>query len=165
MLSFPGGSDGKESAYNVGDLGSIAELWTSPGGGHDNSLQYACLENPHGQRRLVGCSPWGCEQLDTTEQLSTAIHWASFHVLICCHLLSCVFSYVKYLLKSLVCFLSCKKSGYNSFIIYMLTDIFFQSVVCLFIFLIVSFRVEVVRFEEVHIIIFFLLWFVLLCPI
>ena len=37
-----------------------------------NSLQYSCLENPHGQRSLVGYSPWGCKELDTTERLSTA---------------------------------------------------------------------------------------------
>ena len=42
---FPGGSDGKESARSVGDLGSIAELERSPGGGHGNPLQYSCLEN------------------------------------------------------------------------------------------------------------------------
>ena len=41
-----------------------------PGGGHDNPLQYSCLENPHGQRSLVGYSPWGHKELDTTEQLS-----------------------------------------------------------------------------------------------
>ena len=67
MLSFPGGSDGKESAYNAGDLGSIPELERSPRGGHDNQLQYACLENPHGQRNLMGYSPWGRKQLDMTE--------------------------------------------------------------------------------------------------
>ena len=43
---FPGGSDGKESAYIVGDLGSIPGLGRSPGGGNGNSLQYSCLENP-----------------------------------------------------------------------------------------------------------------------
>ena len=43
---FPGGSDGKESAYNVGDLGSIPGSGRSPGGGHGNLLQYSCLENP-----------------------------------------------------------------------------------------------------------------------
>ena len=58
-LGFPGGSDGKESAYNVGDLGSIPGLGRSPGGGHGNPLHYSCLENPHGQRSLVGYSPWG----------------------------------------------------------------------------------------------------------
>ena len=44
---FPGGSDGKESTCNAGDLGLIPGLGRSPGGGHGNSLQYACLENPH----------------------------------------------------------------------------------------------------------------------
>ena len=57
----PGGSDSKESAYNVGDLGSILGLKTSPGKGHSNPLQYSCLENPHRQRSLAGCSPWGCQ--------------------------------------------------------------------------------------------------------
>ena len=46
MDGFPGGSDGKESACNVGDLGSISGLGRSPGGGHGNQLQYSCLENP-----------------------------------------------------------------------------------------------------------------------
>ena len=47
LLGFPGGSDGRESAYNVGDLGSIPGLGRSPNGGHANPLQYSCLENPH----------------------------------------------------------------------------------------------------------------------
>jgi len=38
FLGFPGGSDGKESACNAGDLGSIPGLGRSPGGGHGNSL-------------------------------------------------------------------------------------------------------------------------------
>ena len=42
---FPWGSDGKESAYNVGDLGSIPELGRPPGEGNDSPLQYFCLEN------------------------------------------------------------------------------------------------------------------------
>ena len=45
-LHFPGGSDGKESPYNVGDLGSIPGLGRSLGGGHGNPLQYSSLENP-----------------------------------------------------------------------------------------------------------------------
>ena len=44
--SFPCGSDGKASAYNVGDLGSIPELESSPGEGNSNPLQYSCMENP-----------------------------------------------------------------------------------------------------------------------
>ena len=69
---FLGGSDGKESTCNVGDLASIPGLGRSPGGGHGNPLRYSCLENPHGLRSLEGYSPWGCKELNTTEQLSTA---------------------------------------------------------------------------------------------
>ena len=43
---FPGGSDGKESACNVGGLGSTPRLGRSPGEGTGNPLQYSCLENP-----------------------------------------------------------------------------------------------------------------------
>ena len=43
---FPGGSDGKASAYNAGDPGSIPGLGRSPGEGNGNPLQYSCLENP-----------------------------------------------------------------------------------------------------------------------
>ena len=55
-MGFPGGSDGKESAYSTGDLGSIAVLGGFHGGRHGNPLQYSFLENPHGQRSLVGYS-------------------------------------------------------------------------------------------------------------
>ena len=44
-MGFPGGSDGKESACSVGDLGSIPGLGKPPGGGHGNPLQCSCLEN------------------------------------------------------------------------------------------------------------------------
>ena len=70
-MNFLGGSTGKESTCNAGDLSLISGLGISPGGGHGNPLQYFCLENSHGQRSLVGCSPWGCKELDTTERLST----------------------------------------------------------------------------------------------
>ena len=46
---FPGGSVDKESACSAGDsgnMGSILELGRSPEGGHGNTLQYSCLENP-----------------------------------------------------------------------------------------------------------------------
>ena len=45
-LDFPGGSDGKASTYNVGELGSIPGLGRSSGEGNGNPLQYSCLENP-----------------------------------------------------------------------------------------------------------------------
>ena len=68
---FPGGSDGKESACNEEDLGSIPGLGRSPGGGLGNSLQHSYLENLHGQRScspMAGYSSLGHKELDTTEQ-------------------------------------------------------------------------------------------------
>ena len=73
-MVFHGGSDTKESACNAGDLGSLPGLEDSLGGEHGNPLQYSCLENPHGQRVLVGYSPWGHKESHTTEQLSTIQH-------------------------------------------------------------------------------------------
>ena len=63
---FPGGSDGKVSAYNVGDLGSIPGLGRSPGEGNGNPLQYSCLENS-----MDGGAWWATvhgviKELDTT---------------------------------------------------------------------------------------------------
>ena len=46
ILGFPGVSDGKESARNAGNLGSIPGSGRSSGEGDGNSLQYSCLENP-----------------------------------------------------------------------------------------------------------------------
>ena len=46
---FPGGSDGKVSAYNVGDPGLIPGSGRSSGEGNGNPLQYSCLENPMDQ--------------------------------------------------------------------------------------------------------------------
>ena len=44
-MGFPGGSDGKASACNTGDLGSVPGLRRSPGEGNGNPLQYSCLDN------------------------------------------------------------------------------------------------------------------------
>ena len=44
-MGFPGGSDGKESTWNAGGLGSIPGSGRSPGEGNGNPLQYSCLEN------------------------------------------------------------------------------------------------------------------------
>ena len=75
---FPGGSASKEYTCNVGDLGSIPGLGRSPEGGHVNPLLYSCLDNPHGQRSLVGNSPWGHKESDMTAWLSTAQHMGHF---------------------------------------------------------------------------------------
>ena len=61
-LSFPGGSDGKESTCGVGDLGLILGLGRFPGKGS----RFLPGEF-HGQRSLVGYSPWGHKELDMTD--------------------------------------------------------------------------------------------------
>ena len=73
---LPGGSDGKASACNAGDPGLIPGSGRSHGGGHGNPLKYSFLKNPHGQRSLLGYSPWGHKELDTTEQLTHTYHQA-----------------------------------------------------------------------------------------
>ena len=45
LTDFPGVSDGKESSFNAGDLGSIPGSERSPGEGYSNPLQHSCLEN------------------------------------------------------------------------------------------------------------------------
>ena len=62
---LPDGSDGKESAYNAGDLGSIPGLGRSPGEGNGNPLQYSCLQNPT-DRGAWGATAQGVAELDTT---------------------------------------------------------------------------------------------------
>ena len=57
MEGFPGGSDGKETACNAGDLGSIPGLGRSPGGGRGNPRQYSCLESP-----MAGGAWWATVQ-------------------------------------------------------------------------------------------------------
>ena len=73
-LGFPGGSVCKESACNVGDLGSIAGSRRFP---WRRTWQPTLLFLPgesHGQRSLVGYSPWGHKESDMTEQVSTHTH-------------------------------------------------------------------------------------------
>ena len=66
---FPGGLDSKESASNAGDLGLIPGLERSPGEGNGSPLQNSRLENSMDSSpwKLVGCSPWGHKESDTTE--------------------------------------------------------------------------------------------------
>ena len=66
-LDFLGSSESKESVCNAGDPGSIPGSGRCPGEGNGNPLQYCCLENPHGQKSLVGYSPWSCKESDMNE--------------------------------------------------------------------------------------------------
>ena len=65
FISFPGGSEVKASASNVGNLGLIPGLGRSPGEGNGNPLQCSCLENS--KDRGQACSPWGHKESDTTK--------------------------------------------------------------------------------------------------
>ena len=66
---FPGVSEVKASACNVGDLGSIPGSGSSPGEGNGNPLQYSCLENPKDGGAWLGFSSRGRKESDTTERL------------------------------------------------------------------------------------------------
>ena len=66
------------SAGDIGNEGLIPGLGRSPAEGHGKPLQYSFLENPHGQRSLVGYSTWGHKESDMTEQLSAAQHRAQY---------------------------------------------------------------------------------------
>ena len=70
---FPGGSDGKQSARNIGDPGSIPGLERYSVEGNGNPLQYSCLEKSHGQRNLAGNSPWSRKESDRTERLTLSL--------------------------------------------------------------------------------------------
>ena len=95
----------KESACNTGDLGSTPGLGRSSEGGHDNPFQYSCLENPHGQRSLVGHR---VTESDMTEQLSTAYKqhtkhtglFLSINVLMLTRLFSNLFAHLKLSFRS-----------------------------------------------------------------
>ena len=67
FLGFPGGSDGKKSACNVGHLDSSPRLGDPLEEGMATHSQYSSLEKLHGQRSLAGYSPWGRKESDTTE--------------------------------------------------------------------------------------------------
>ena len=81
----------------MGNQSSIPELRRSRGGRHGNPLQYSCLENPHGQKNLVGYSPRGPKELGTTERLSTTWQPLNLHHL--CKLASILY----FLINSKLC--------------------------------------------------------------
>ena len=74
-------SDGKKFACTARDLNLIPRSERSPGEGNGYPLQCSCLENPHGQRSLVGYSPWGHKELDATE-MTNIDHLTKYHKII-----------------------------------------------------------------------------------
>ena len=75
-MSFPHSSVSKESACNAGaagDMCSILGLGRSPGGGHDNPLQYSCLENPRDIGAWWATIHW-LSELDMTEETACSTH-------------------------------------------------------------------------------------------
>ena len=73
--TFSGGSDGEESACNVGDLCLIPGLGRSPGEGNDNPIKYSCLEN-YTDRGAWQATVHGVTVSDTTEWLT---HTSKFY--------------------------------------------------------------------------------------
>ena len=72
-MGFPGGSDRKESACNVGDTGSIPGLRRSLGEGNGYLLQYSCLENPTAKGAWQTMVRGVEKESDMTEQLTLTL--------------------------------------------------------------------------------------------
>ena len=65
-MGFPGGSEGKASAYSVGDPGLTPGLGRSPGEGNGNPLRYSCLDNPMDMDKMSHLKTMGSQESDTT---------------------------------------------------------------------------------------------------
>ena len=72
-IGFPGGSESKDSACSAGDPDSVPGSGRSPGGGHGNHSSILAWRTPwteeHGRLHI----PWGCKELDMTEQLRLSL--------------------------------------------------------------------------------------------
>ena len=102
-VCFPGGSDGKESACSVGDLGLVSGLGRSSGGGHGNPLHYSCLENPMHRACRAIVHGVAKSQSDITERLNTHTYMYAHLILytnraILCKLLCNVVFTLRYIL-------------------------------------------------------------------
>ena len=93
-MGLPGGSEGKASACSAGAPGSIPKSGTSPGEGHDNPTPVFLPGESHGQRSLVGYSPWGHKRvrhdLVTKQQQNHLIYEVPCsNMILCFELCSC----------------------------------------------------------------------------
>ena len=79
-MGFPGGSEVKASACNAGDLGLIPGSGKIPWRRKWQPKPVLLPGKSHGQRSMVGYSPWGCKELDMTEQLHFPFHFAFLSV-------------------------------------------------------------------------------------
>ena len=77
-MGFSGGSDGKESACNAGDPGSIPGSGRSPGEGNGNPVFLP--GEFQGQKSLKDYSPWGCKELDATEDQHFLLQYTESHL-------------------------------------------------------------------------------------
>ena len=73
-MGFPCGSEGKETACNVGDESSIPGLGTSPGEENGKPLQYSCLENPMDRGACLATTHRVAKESDMTQQLHSLTH-------------------------------------------------------------------------------------------
>ena len=75
LLGFPGVSAVKKKKIHLQCRRPAFDpgLGRSPGEGNGNPLQHSCLENPQGQRSLVGDSLWGCKESDTTKVIYNSL--------------------------------------------------------------------------------------------
>ena len=101
---FPGGSDGKVSVYNVGDLGLIPGLGRFPGEGNGNLLQYSCLENPMDGRSLVsmGSQRVGHDWETSLSLFTSVLLWGNYTI-------SCLVNMLLLCLDFGYCLWSCLK--------------------------------------------------------
>ena len=84
-MGFPGSSEVKASACNVGDLGSIPRLGRSPGEGNGNPLQYSCLENP-----MDGAAWWAIVHGFTKSWTRLSNFTTLQYCVDFCHTLACI---------------------------------------------------------------------------
>ena len=75
ILGLPGGSDGKASVYNAGDLGSIPGSGRSAGEGNGNPLQHYCLENPMDRGAWQATQSMGLQRVGHDWATSLSFHF------------------------------------------------------------------------------------------